>query len=65
MICPNCNQKMKVADTNTSETECVRKYHCNNCDYTMYTVELPCSRSHFLRITNYCERSKRNANKES
>lgn len=65
MICPNCNQKMKVVDTNTYETECVRKHRCSNCGGIMYTTELPCCRTHFLRITNYCERRKRNANKEN
>lgn len=65
MLCLTCNHKMKVIDTNTDETECVRKYRCNDCGCIMYTTELPCSRTHFLWITNRCERSKRNANKES
>lgn len=65
MTCPKCNQKMKVVDTNTYETECVRKYRCSNCGGIMYTTELPCCRTHFLRITNYYERRKRNANKEN
>lgn len=63
MICPNCSLKMKVTDTNTNEAECVRKYRCGNCAYVMYTTELPCNRTHYLRVTNYCERSKRDANK--